>query len=42
MEYVLVSQHEHEIDHSRRLDGGQWVLTVYQGDTASVALPGSW
>jgi Uma2 family endonuclease len=38
-EYVLVSQHENEIDHYRRADGGQWVLTFYQGDAASVALP---
>jgi Uma2 family endonuclease len=38
-EYVLVSQHEQEVDHYRRLDSGQWVLTAYQGASASVALP---
>jgi Uma2 family endonuclease len=39
LEYVLVSQHEHRIEHYRRLDTGQWVLTAYEGDAASVALP---
>jgi Uma2 family endonuclease len=38
-EYVLVSQHEHEVEHYRRLDSGQWVLTAYQGASALVALP---
>jgi Uma2 family endonuclease len=39
LEYVLVSQDEHRIEHYRRLDTGQWVLTAYDGDAASVALP---
>jgi Uma2 family endonuclease len=39
LEYVLISQHEHSIEHYRRLDTGQWVLTAYEGDAASVALP---
>jgi Uma2 family endonuclease len=39
LEYVLVSQHEHRIEHYRRLDTGQWVLTTSDGDAASVALP---
>lgn len=38
-EYVLVSQHEHKVEHYRRLDSGQWVLTDYEGDDASVVLP---
>lgn len=38
-EYVLVSQHERRIEHYRRLDTGQWVLTVYEGDSASAELP---
>ncbi|MEO5728889.1 MAG: Uma2 family endonuclease [Byssovorax sp.] len=39
LEYVLVSQHEHRIEHYRRLDTGQWVLTVYEGDNAAAELP---
>jgi Uma2 family endonuclease len=39
LEYVLVSQHEHRIEHYRRLDTGQWVLTVYEGDAAAADLP---
>ena len=39
LEYVLVSQHEHKIEHYRRLDTGQWVLTVYEGDEAAAELP---
>ena len=38
-EYVLVSQHERRIEHYRRLDTGQWVLTVYEGDSAAAELP---
>lgn len=38
-EYVLVSQHEEKIEHYRRLDTGQWILTAYQGKEAVVALP---
>jgi Uma2 family endonuclease len=39
LEYVLVSQHERRIEHYRRLDGGQWVLTAYDDAAASVELP---
>lgn len=39
LEYVLVSQHERKIEHYRRLDTGQWVLTIYEGDNAAAALP---
>jgi Uma2 family endonuclease len=39
LEYVLVSQHEHKIEHYRRLETGQWVLTVYEGDGAAAELP---
>lgn len=39
LEYVLVSQHEHKIEHYRRLDTGQWVLTVYEGDDVAAELP---
>lgn len=38
-EYVLVSQHEQKIEHYRRLETGQWVLTVYEGEAAVVDLP---
>lgn len=38
-EYVLVSQHEHKIEHYRRLETGQWVLTVFEGDAAAADLP---
>ena len=38
-EYVLVSQHEHKIEHYRRLATGQWVLTVFEGDAAAADLP---
>ena len=39
LEYVLVSQHEHKIEHYRRLDTGQWVLTVHESDDAAAELP---
>lgn len=38
-EYLLVSQHGPNIDHYLRLETGQWVLSVYKGDTAMVKLP---
>ena len=38
-EYVLVSQREHRVDHYRRLETGQWLLTVHAGDSAVVAFP---
>jgi Uma2 family endonuclease len=39
LEYVLVAQHERKIEHYRRLDTGQWVLTVYEGNDAAAELP---
>jgi Uma2 family endonuclease len=38
-EYVLVAQNERRVEHYRRLEGGQWLLTAYEGDDAKVALP---
>jgi Uma2 family endonuclease len=38
-EYVLVAQDERRVDHYRRLETGQWLLTVHEGDAAVVALP---
>jgi Uma2 family endonuclease len=38
-EYVMVSQHERRIEHYRRLETGQWLLTVHQGDEAVLVLP---
>ena len=42
MEYVLVSQDEPRVEHYRRLDTGQWLLTEYHGEGAllSVHTPG--
>jgi Uma2 family endonuclease len=39
VEYVLVSQNERRIDHFRRLESGQWLLTICQGDEAVLDLP---
>src|SRR5262245_37216731 len=33
-EYVLVSQYERRVEHFRRLEAGQWLLTVLMGDEA--------
>lgn len=38
-EYVLVSTRERRIEHFRRQDSGQWLLTVHAGDHARVELP---
>jgi Uma2 family endonuclease len=38
-EYVLVSQDEPRVDHYRRLETGQWILTVSEGASAVVVLP---
>ncbi|MEO7329707.1 MAG: Uma2 family endonuclease [Minicystis sp.] len=38
-EYVLVSQAERRVDHYRRIESGQWILTVYEGDAAIIAFP---
>ena len=39
VEYLLVSQAERRVDHYRRLEAGQWILTEYVGDAARVVLP---
>jgi Uma2 family endonuclease len=39
VEYVLVPQKEPRVEHFRRLETGQWILTVYQGENARVELP---
>jgi Uma2 family endonuclease len=39
VEYVLVSQRERRVEHFRRLESGQWLLTVHQGDEAVLELP---
>lgn len=38
-EYLLVAQAGKQIEHYRRLETGQWLLTDYQGDEAKVPLP---
>jgi len=38
-EYVLVSQDEPRVDHYRRLETGQWILTVSEGAAAVVSFP---
>jgi len=38
-EYVLVSQRGHRIEHFRRLESGQWLLTLFEGDEAVLDLP---
>jgi Uma2 family endonuclease len=37
-EYLCVSQSEKRVEHSRRLETGQWLLTEHKGDDAVVAL----
>lgn len=39
VEYVLVSQRERRVEHFRRLETGQWLLTVLQSDEAVLELP---
>lgn len=39
VEYVLVAQNEPRVEHFRRLETGQWILTVYRGESARVELP---
>lgn len=39
VEYVLVSQGRHQIEHRRRLESGQWLLTSLGGDDAVLELP---
>ena len=38
-EYVIVSHRGHRVDHYRRVQEGQWLLTTYDRDEAVVALP---
>ena len=38
-EYVLVSQTERRVEHYRRLETGQWVLTEVQGEAGVVSFP---
>jgi Uma2 family endonuclease len=38
-DYVLVAQDERRVDHYRKLETGQWLLTVYKGDDAVLELP---
>jgi Uma2 family endonuclease len=39
VEYVLVSQRKGQVEHFRRLESGQWLLTVLEGDEALLELP---
>jgi Uma2 family endonuclease len=39
VEYVLVSQRGQRIEHFRRLESGQWLLTLLEGDEAVLELP---
>lgn len=39
VEYVLVSQSEHRVEHFQRMPSEQWLLTVHQGDDAVLLLP---
>jgi Uma2 family endonuclease len=39
-EYVLVTQVGERVEHFRRLESGQWLLTVAEGDAAVLRLPG--
>jgi Uma2 family endonuclease len=39
VEYVLVSQRRREVEHFRKLESGQWLLTVLEGDDAVLELP---
>lgn len=38
-EYVLVSQTQKRVEHFRRLETGQWLLTVSEEDAAVLVLP---
>jgi Uma2 family endonuclease len=38
VEYVLVSQRAHEVEHFRRIEPGQWLLKVLEGDDAVLEL----
>jgi hypothetical protein len=38
VEYVLVAQRRRQVEHFRRLETGQWLLTVLEGDDAILEL----
>lgn len=38
VEYLLVAQDDHRVDHYRRLETGQWIFTPYEGESV-VVLP---
>jgi Uma2 family endonuclease len=37
-EYMVVSHSEQRIDHHRRLDSGQWLVTAYLKDDCSIEI----
>lgn len=39
VEYVLIAQRKRQVEHFRRLESGQWLLTVLEGDDAVLELP---
>ena len=39
-EYVLVTQTSRRVEHYRRLETGQWLLSVSEGDETTLVLPG--
>jgi len=39
VEYVMVSQRKRQVEHFRRLETGQWLLTVLEGDDAVLEIP---
>jgi Uma2 family endonuclease len=39
VEYVLVAQGRRQVEHFRRLESRQWLLTVLEGDDAVLELP---
>lgn len=38
VEYVLVAQRRRQVEHFRRLESGQWLLTLLEGDDAVLEL----
>jgi Uma2 family endonuclease len=38
-EYVIVSHREERVDHHRRLESGQWLVTAHLGEDAIIDLP---
>ena len=36
---MLVSQEARRVEHFRRLETGQWLLTVHEGNAAELELP---